>query len=453
MSINVTDIIIPRLQGSTLAAWSKSTGTEPQKLVDAAHLTIGAILSELAKKLEQADGEKVLGAALDAVDVKLLDKLGDGDLATQCRNGRALAARLFGEQPVRVLEQCVAGGGTLGAPAAQVLVGLLTPAVFAGVKRSNPGLSVSWLARLLQRSGSTGVSAARPAAAPVAVATAPLASLRPSRAPAPGAVQGPMGPPGPRGEPGPQGPRGEAGPVGARGGQGPAGPKGEAGPPGPKGEPGPAGPVGPKGEQGPPAPKGDAGPPGPQGPKGDPGGPVGPQGPKGDVGPAGAPGPKGEAGPPGPKGDAGPVGPQGPKGDVGPPGPKGDAGPQGPKGDAGPQGVPGAKGDVGPAGPKGDMGAIGPQGPKGEAGPVGPKGDTGAAGPRGPAGAEGKGLIAGGKPGQVLAKASDRDHDCHWVTPGEEGGAELADLVTQIKALEERLAKLEGAGRKKKVSK
>lgn len=449
MSINVTEIIIPRLQGSTLQAWSRSMGVDPQQVVDAAHVTIAALLSELAKKLEQADGEKVLGAALDAVDVRLLDQLADGDLTIQCRNGRALAARLFGEQSVRLLEQGVSAGAALGVPAAQVLVGLLTPAVFAGVKRSNPGLSVSWLARLLQRGGARAAPVTRPAVAPVVAS--PVASLRPTRAPAPSVVQGPIGPPGPpgergpagpaglqgpRGETGPHGPRGEAGPSGARGEQGPQGPKGEAGPPGPKGEPGPAGPMGPKGEQGPPAPKGDPGPVGPQGPKGDPGGPAGPQGPKGDVGPAGAPGPKGETGPSGPKGDAGPVGPQGPKGDVGPPG------------------VPGSKGEAGPAGPKGPAGAVGPQGSKGEAGAVGPKGDAGSAGARGPAGADGKGLISGGKAGQVLAKASDKDHDCHWVTPSSaSGGEELADLLAQIKALEARLAKVEGAGRKKKVSK
>ncbi len=405
MTLNVSDTILERLKLPVLTQLAKAVGENPEKTVAASKRVVASILSEVDNKLAQPGGEKFLASALEAVDASQLEALGDSDVAVMSRNGRLLAARLFGEPLVRSLENSIVSGEAIGKTAAQVLVGLLTPAVFASIKRADPGLSISWLARLLrpQRSGAAAPGSAATTERTLATSRQPTVAAVAPTAAAPTAVRGPVGPQGP------QGPRGEMGPVGPKGPpspQGPAGPKGDPGPAGPKGDPGPAGPPGPKGDAGHPAPKGDMGAPGPQGVKG-------------------------EAGPPGPKGDPGPTGPQGPKGDMGPPGP------------------PAPKGDMGPPGPQGAKGEAGPPGPKGDAGPAGAQGKTGPVGP------EGRGLISGGKTRQVLAKASDADHDCHWVSLGESGGepAGLAEALAQIQALEARIAKFEGAARKKKVSK
>jgi hypothetical protein len=54
-----------------------------------------------------------------------------------------------------------------------------------------------------------------------------------------------------------------------------------------------------------------------------------------------------------------------------------------------------------------------------------------------------------------LAKASDADHDCQWVTVAASGAEPtgLDEALALIQALEARIAKLEGAARKKKVAK
>lgn len=369
MSLNIGEVIFERLKGPALDQLAKAVGAGPEKTLAASREIVSAIHSELTKRLAAADGEKLLGSALEAVDAGTLDKLGEvigsPDFAPASRNGRALVVRLFGDGTIRGIETQITKTTAMTAPATQALVGLLGPLVFATIKRGNPGLSVGWLIGLLcpqkpRAPLELRQSAPTRAAAPVSQSFA---------APAPAvAARAAVGVQGLKGEPGPRGPQGPAGP---------------------KGDPGPAGPQGPKGDAGPPGPRGEAGPPGPQGP-------AGPQG------------TKGESGPPAPKGDPGPAGPQGPKGEAGPPGPKGDPGPAGTKGE------------------------------------------------RGPAGPAGLGLIAGGNSGQVLAKASDRDHDCTWVTIGGVGGessALLTDALSQIKALEERIAKLEGAAKRKKTTK
>lgn len=102
---------------------------------------------------------------------------------------------------------------------------------------------------------------------------------------------------------------------------------------------------------------------------------------------------------------------------VSPPGPSGPIGPTGPQGPTGPSGA------QGPAGQDGTDGAAGTQGPAGPTGATGPTGPTGATGPSGPTGATGPGVPIGGDAGQILAKASDDDHDTHWVAAPTGGGA------------------------------
>ncbi|WP_052265424.1 collagen-like protein [Ruegeria sp. ANG-R] len=212
---------------------------------------------------------------------------------------------------------------------------------------------------------------------------------------------------------------------------------GEAGPKGDKGDPGSVGPSGPqgiaghsayeiarthgfigtvtawltslKGERGE---RGAEGPAGPEGAKGDQGEPgaIGPRGLKGDVGPEGS---HGIQGPKGDKGDQGPEGPMGPAGSDGGPGPVGPIGPKGEKGDTGENGGPG------PAGGRGEKGETGPAGTDGQ---DGQKGDPGA------------GVAPGGAVGQILAKASEADHDTHWVDPpsGSGGGAPTAKTILDV---------------------
>jgi len=134
----------------------------------------------------------------------------------------------------------------------------------------------------------------------------------------------------------------------------------------------------------------------------------------------------------------------------------GPVGPPGPPGQQGPQGVPGQDGAQGPKGDPGQDGAQGPPGTgiviigsledpselpdganttgdaylidghlwvwdgtewidagniQGPAGPQGVPGQNGATGPAGP------GVPAGGTEGQMLAKASNADHDTEWIDP------------------------------------
>lgn len=459
MSLNIKDHVLQRLNGPAFDAIARSLGTNREQIVGASQGIVNSLLSELSTRLEQSDGDQALGAALDSAEAGQAEKIGAADVAAFCRNGRALAARIFGENAVRALEQRSAGDSNLPLTAVQPLVGYLAPNVFSSIKQTNPGLSMPWLAGILRRTRPATPSSSPASPQRLAALSPQPAITRPGKASAPLPAQGPMGPQGL------QGPRGEVGPAGPKGLPGPAGtpgPKGDVGPQGPKGDSGPPGvqgPAGPKGEAGPQGPKGDTGAPGPKGEPGPQGlrGESGPPAPKGDMGPPGLPGVKGDTGPaglPGAKGDTGPAGPQGPKGDQGPPAPKGDmgpAGPQGPKGDAGPAG---SKGDQGPAGPQGHKGEPGAAGPKGDAGPAGPQGPAGAKGATGSAGTDGKGLMLGGKAGEVLAKASDRDHDCHWITVSTDSGvSRVAEALEQIAALETRIAKLEGAAKRKKVTK
>jgi hypothetical protein len=154
MSLNIADTILERLKVPVLAQLANAVGENPEKTLAAAKHVVASILSELNNKLAQQDGEKLLASALDAVNVVQLDRIGGvqggTDVAAMSREGRLLAAKLFGEPVVRSLENSVAGGASIGKPAAQVLVGLLTPAVFASIKRADPGLSITWLVRLLQ---------------------------------------------------------------------------------------------------------------------------------------------------------------------------------------------------------------------------------------------------------------------------------------------------------------
>lgn len=99
------------------------------------------------------------------------------------------------------------------------------------------------------------------------------------------------------------------------------------------------------------------------------------------------------------------------------------------------KGDPGTPGATGPAGPKGDMGdpgEIGPKGDPGEKGEAGPTGATGAVGPAGPAGTNGNDGAPGAKgdPGEKGEKGDP------GITP-----EELADLLTRIATLEEKVNK------------
>jgi hypothetical protein len=75
------------------------------------------------------------------------------------------------------------------------------------------------------------------------------------------------------------------------------------------------------------------------------------------------------------------------------------------------EGFGGEKGDPGEKGEKGDRGFEGPQGPPGPQGEPGPVGRS----LPGPKGDVGVGIAKGGKKGQVLVKASDKDYDAEWV--------------------------------------
>lgn len=134
---------------------------------------------------------------------------------------------------------------------------------------------------------------------------------------------------------------------------------------------------------------------------------VGPRGPAGEVGRDGADGLDGAPGERGPAGERGLEGPRGADGPRGLPGEPGTDGAEGPRGPAGDRGADGAEG------PRGATGRDGTNGRDGTPGTHGEKGD------RGPAGA---GVLAGGQPGQVLAKSSGIDYDTQWIDVGTGGG-------------------------------
>ncbi len=128
------------------------------------------------------------------------------------------------------------------------------------------------------------------------------------------------------------------------------------------------------------------------------------------------------------KGDKGAKGDKGDKGDQGPqgiPGIQGQKGDKGEKGDRGLQGIQGVKGEQGTPGiqgPRGEQGLRGERGPQGEKGDKGEKGERGLQGISGFSGRDGQGVPTGGTTGQVLAKASNDDHDTEWVNPSGGGG-------------------------------
>ncbi|MBF0724076.1 hypothetical protein [Sanguibacter inulinus] len=175
---------------------------------------------------------------------------------------------------------------------------------------------------------------------------------------------------------------------------------------------------------------------GPRGPAGENGadgqdgapGERGPEGPRGAGGPRGADGPRGLPGTPGVDGTEGPRGPAGDRGLDGPEGPRGEPGRDGTDGAAGEPGRDGTDGRDGEAGPPGTDGLPGTPGRDGLPGTPGRDGTDGldgtpgipgAKGDRGPAGA---GVLAGGQPGQVLAKTTGIDFDTQWIDVGTGGG-------------------------------
>lgn len=153
---------------------------------------------------------------------------------------------------------------------------------------------------------------------------------------------------------------------------------------------------------------------------------AGQQGATGATGPAGvvgATGPQGASGIPGATGATGPAGATGPQGIPGTAAAEGATGPTGP---AGPSGATGPSGAVGASGPQGPVGATGPSGAAGATGPSGSVGSTGAQG------LAGVGVPAGGTTGQILAKASNTNHDTEWIAAPSGGGGggpiTIADL-------------------------
>jgi hypothetical protein len=112
-----------------------------------------------------------------------------------------------------------------------------------------------------------------------------------------------------------------------------------------------------------------------------------------------------------------------PKGEQGVQGLQGIPGLRGEKGDRGEPGKDGADGQRGERGLTGVQGKQGEKGDRGEDGSQGEKGDKGDRGERGPQGQgwrgiPGVGVPEGGTTGQVLAKASNNDHETEWVTGG-----------------------------------
>lgn len=104
-------------------------------------------------------------------------------------------------------------------------------------------------------------------------------------------------------------------------------------------------------------------------------------------------------------------------------------GPEGPEGPPGQDGAPGADGQDGADGADGASAyevavANGFVGTEAEwlASLVGPKGDPGEQGP------PGAGVPAGGAAGQVLAKATEADHDTQWIDPPTGGGGAVSSV-------------------------
>ncbi len=185
--------------------------------------------------------------------------------------------------------------------------------------------------------------------------------------------QGPQGNAGAQGSAGPTGPKGDNGAIGSMGPTGATGPKGNTGNTGPVGPTGPTGATGIQGPQGPEGKKGITFTPsvsesgviswtnnGGDGINNPPS--VNIKGPKGETGA---------------QGNVGPVGPTGPRGATGA---AGEVGPTGPKGPQGPTGAAGVAGVAGPTGPQGKTGSTGPTGPQGPTGATGSQGPTGATG-------------------------------------------------------------------------
>ena len=109
------------------------------------------------------------------------------------------------------------------------------------------------------------------------------------------------------------------------------------------------------------------------------------------------------------------------------------AGPQGPQGEPGTPGANGAAATISVASTvttaPGANAAVTQSGtaqnaqltfyiPRGETGPTGATGAQGPIGPTGPQGPAGRGIIAGGSDGYVLAKASNDDYDVEWIPAG-----------------------------------
>lgn len=79
----------------------------------------------------------------------------------------------------------------------------------------------------------------------------------------------------------------------------------------------------------------------------------------------------------------------------------------------------------------GPQGIPGTQGQQGEPGPAGQQGQQGIQGPPGIQGEPGIGIPLGGTTGQVLAKASNANHDTEWADPTSTGGtSDIAWLPT-----------------------
>ena len=122
--------------------------------------------------------------------------------------------------------------------------------------------------------------------------------------------------------------------------------------------------------------------------------------------------------------------PKGQQGVQGSQGPKGDKGDRGGDGKDGKDGLPGERGQAGPQGPRGEKGEPGQKGDPGEKGEKGDKGEQGERGPQGQGwrGIPGVGVPEGGTTGQILAKASNADHDTEWINDTG-GGATVSDTA------------------------
>ena len=195
----------------------------------------------------------------------------------------------------------------------------------------------------------------------------------------PTGATGPQGPTGPKGSQGRIGPTGATGPTGPKGNNGAIGSMGPTGATGPKGNTGDTGPVGPTGPTGATGTQGPEGKKGITfTPSVNENGVISWTNNGGDgINNPPSVNIKGPRGKTGAQGNVGPVGPTGPRGATGA---AGEVGPTGPKGPQGPTGAAGVAGIAGPTGPQGKTGSTGPTGPQGPTGATGPQGPTGATG-------------------------------------------------------------------------